>query len=531
MFSANVLPMHLNLRCDFGARFKITLRNVCTTAVLAAYFACLQAPLLADPIFVNRAQNLPISHVYDGGWEHFVGGGVAMFDCNGDDKTDLFAAGGANLANLLVNASEDGGDIQFLSAPFPSMLGVTGAYPIDIDSDNLIDLVVLRNGPNVVLQGLGNCEFQDASLLWGLPSDSAWSTAFSATWELGQDWPTLAIGNYVDASNPDGPFGTCDTNWLIRPQGHRFATPVALTPGFCPLSMLFSDWQRSGTPMLRISNDRQYYVRIGYEQMWQLDPLREMGEADGWRRMQIWGMGIASQDISGDGLPEVMLTSMGDQMLMNNTGGGFSVVPYPTGTFATTPFIGDDGRPSTGWHAQFGDIDNDGLTDLFIAKGNVDQMPGLAMRDPNNLLMQQPGGTFVEMADVAGIATTERSRGAGLADLNHDGLLDLVVVNRRAPLEVWQNATRDAGNWLAITLHQDGYNTNAIGAVVELRLGERVLTQEITVGGGHVSGGQLPVHFGLGALEGAETRVIWPDGSNTDWTYVAANQHLRINHN
>ena len=61
----------------------------------------------------------------------------------------------------------------------------------------------------------------------------------------------------------------------------------------------------------------------------------------------------------------------------------------------TGPFIGDDGRPSTGWHAEFGDVDNDGRADLFIAKGNVDQMPANAMHDPNNLLMQQADGTFM----------------------------------------------------------------------------------------------------------------------------------------
>ena len=135
---------------------------------------------------------------------------------------------------------------------------------------------------------------------------------------------------------------------------------------------------------------------------------------------------------------------MGDQLLQINTGNGLQNAPYSIGTYAQIPHIGDDGRPSTGWHAEFGDIDNDGRDDLFIAKGNVDQMPTNAMHDPNNLLMQQADGTFVEMAAVAGVATAERSRGAAVADLNADGLLDLVVVNRRAPMEIWQNA--DARN-------------------------------------------------------------------------------------
>ena len=107
-------------------------------------------------------------------------------------------------------------------------------------------------------------------------------------------------------------------------------------------------------------------------------------------------MGIASRDITGDGLPEVMLTSMGDQVLMRNLGHGeMEKVPFTLGTYAPHPYSGDDGRPSTGWHAEFGDIDNDGRDDLFIAKGNVDQMPSNAIHDPNNLLMQATDGTFV----------------------------------------------------------------------------------------------------------------------------------------
>ncbi len=499
-------------------------------SILLAVTSCLAAPVAAaEPRFVDRAAALPVSHEYLGGWAHFVGGGVALFDCDGDERTDLFAAGGEAPATLLVNASEPGGTIRFEPGEMGGLAGVTGAYPLDFDGDAIVDLMVLRNGPNVALRGHGDCTFSDATAAWGLRAGEEWSTAFAATWEGDAALPTLAIGNYVDADDPEGPFGTCDTNWLIRPDGRRYGDPVPLEPGFCPLSMLISDWRRDGRPMLRFSNDRQYYIKDGYEQMWSLDPLRELGPEDGWDPLMLWGMGIASRDLTGDGLPEVFLTSMGDQMLMTNDGERFETVPYETGTFAQRPFTGGDGRPSTGWHAEFADVDNDTRPDLFIAKGNVDQMPGLAMADPNNLLMQQADGTFAERADVAGIATTERSRGAGFADLNGDGRLDLVVVNRRAPLEVWQNATEGTGNWLAVDPRQDGPNAYAVGAFVELRVGDLVQTQERTVGGGHVSGSLVPLHFGLGDAEGAELRVTWPDGTMSPWQLVAAGTVHRVN--
>ncbi|MDO7708909.1 MAG: hypothetical protein MUQ02_06325, partial [Paracoccaceae bacterium] len=99
---------------------------------------------------------------------------------------------------------------------------------------------------------------------------AAWSTAFSATFEAGKTWPTFAIGNYVNLADPKGPFEACDANQLLRPMVRSFLPSQALTPGFCALSMLISDWKRDGMPELRISNDRQYYVRNGYEQMWDL---------------------------------------------------------------------------------------------------------------------------------------------------------------------------------------------------------------------------------------------------------------------
>ena len=395
-----------------------------------------------------------------------------------------------------------------------------------------LDLAVLRIGANVLLRGLGNCGFAAAPESWGFDGGKGWTTAFSATFEPGQDWPTLAFGNYVDKTNPDGPFEACDSNDLIRPNGQSFAPPQKLEPGFCALSMLFSDWQRNGVPDLRISNDRQYYVRNGHEQMWHLSPLAEYSEAEGWPALKLWGMGIASRDITGDGLPEVVLTSMGDQLLQINLGHGqMKNAPYSMGTYATTPYSGDDGRPSTGWHAEFGDVNNDGLDDLFIAKGNVEQMPSNAIHDPNNLLIQKEDGTFVEMGGVTGVGTTARSRGAAVVDLNQDGLLDLLVVNRRAPIEIWQNQSTNTGHWLAVNLRQTFANSRAVGAIVELRLPNgRVLTQEHTVGGGHASGDASPLHFGLGAESAVEIRVIWPGGATSGWAPVQADQTLRIGH-
>ncbi len=455
---------------------------------LLAVLMLIASPASPGPVFAPV--KVPV-HLYNGGPDYVVGGGLAAFDCNGDHLPDLFAAGGAARAMLLINRAKPGGAVNFAAATPPELAlrHVIGAYPLDIDGDGIVDLAVLRVGRNLLLKGRGNCRFTPFKGL-GFVSTAHWTTAFSATWENGAIRPTLAFGNYVDRSNPEGPFKACDVNLLYRPKGARYVSPVVLAPSYCALSMLFSDWNRSGHADLRISNDRHYYVSGGQEQLWKMAARpRLYTQQEGWHRQMLFGMGIASRDITGDGLPEVFLSSMGDQKLEmrepGHPGPSYRVVPYRLGTAAQRPYAGGDTRPSTGWQICFGDVNNDGRDDVFIAKGNVDQMAMSALKDPNNLLMQAADGSFAEAGLSAGVASMARGRGAVLIDFNADGRLDLAVANRRAPLEVYQNETADSGNWLELALRQAAPNVNAVGAWIELRSTGRLQWREITVGGGH----------------------------------------------
>ena len=496
-----------------------------TLCILAA------TPGFATPSFAPAP--LP-AHEYGGGWEHFVGGGVAAFDCDGDMLPELYAAGGGNASKLMRNRTDEHGASLRFEEDTPDTLditGVIGAYPIDIDGDSILDLAVLRVGSDMVLKGLGDCAFAPFEDL-NFQSDDHWSTAFSATFEPGHSLPTLAFGTYVDRENDKGPFETCDATLLYRPDGQTYGAPQRLEPGFCALSMLFTDWARTGHADLRVSNDRHYYVKGGQEQMWAMDAAPRLYDAeDGWKAYQLWGMGIASRDVNGDGYSDVFLTSMGDQKLQYfdpaAMGPAYDDASYERGTTAHRPYMGPDGRPSTGWHAAFGDVNNDGRDDIFIAKGNVEQMPDAAMQDPNNLLMQDTLGHFHEQGEQAGIATLARSRGAVLADLNLDGRLDLAVVNRRAPMELYQN-TSDAGNYLLVSLEGKHTNTQAIGAHVEVRTKAHTWVQEVTLGGGHASGYSGAMHFGVGEAQDAQIRVIWPDQSPSNWMDVQTNHHITL---
>ncbi len=488
--------------------------------------------------FVEETETAGLQSRFEGEDEFMVGGGVAVFDCDDDGLPEIYVTGGVNKAKFYRNHSTRGGPLKLQEQRSGlELTNAIGAYPLDIDGDGNMDLVVLRVGEVEVFRGLGQCKFERANELWNIHTGNNWHTAFSATWERGQSWPTLAFGTYYDRSRPDFPWGTCTPGILLRPEPARarFAAPEPLAPGYCALSMLFSDWNRSGEASLRVSNDREYY-KGGQEQLWKIQPGKPATAYtadEGWKRLQIWGMGIASHDIDGDGFPEVFLTSMADNKFQKLSGDGSRPVyvdeAYKRGITAHRPYIGGDIHPSTAWHAQFADVNNDGWSDLFIVKGNVSTMPDFAIQDPNNLLLGQSEGSFVEAGSQSGVASFRRGRGGMLADFNGDGLLDMVVVNRWEKAQLWRNvgsgkaaAPAPLGHWLQLRLRQTGGNRDAVGAWVEVQTGERVQREELTVGGGHASGHLGWMHFGLGEAVQARVRVQWPGSGWSDWVAADA---------
>ncbi len=521
--------------------------RLATTFLVASIFtsACFAQAAATVPKFVEETDSAGLQSRFEGESEFLVGGGVATFDCDGDGLPEVYVTAGVNKAKFYRNRSTRSGPIKLIEERSGlELINAIGAYPLDVDGDGNIDLVVLRVGEVQVFKGLGACKFERATEPWGLQSSNGWHSAFAATWEKGNTWPTFAIGTYTDRTKPEFPWGSCTPGFLLRPEqsGKKFAAPSSLVPGHCALSMMFTDWNRSGEAALRVSNDREYY-KNGQEQLWRVAPGQSPSlytAAQGWKPLQIWGMGIASHDLNGDGFPEYYLTSMSDNKLqqLDNTGAAkpsYVDTAYKRGITAHRPYVGGDVHPSTAWHSQFADANNDGYADLFIVKGNVSNMPDFAIQDPNNLLLQDNAGNFKEVGQAAGIASFKRGRGGMMVDLNGDGMLDMLVVNRWDKAQLWRNVGSGSadkpqamGNWMQLRLKQTGANRDAVGAWVEVDLGGRVIRQELLVGGGHASGHMGWMHFGLGAAQQVKVRVQWPHGEWSAWHTAAANANYTV---
>jgi hypothetical protein len=176
------------------------------------------------------------------------------------------------------------------------------------------------------------------------------------------------------------------------------------------------------------------------------------------------------------------------------------------------------------WGIAPGDFDNDGYEDVFVTSG----MGYPFYYWPNQLMMNQGDGTFRDRAEetgmeppprgihlpesIAGQPAVRSSRCAAVADFDGDGRLDLVVNNFNDQPYYFRNQF-PRKHCIAFRLTGTRSNLDAIGAVVRLHQGERVLTRQVQSAGGYLSQCSKTVHFGLGDKEKFEkVEIIWPSG-------------------
>jgi hypothetical protein len=177
------------------------------------------------------------------------------------------------------------------------------------------------------------------------------------------------------------------------------------------------------------------------------------------------GMGVDFRDYDNDGKPDIIVTNLAKQIyaLYHNDGNGsFSYRSLAAG-------LGSATAGSSGWGIRLEDFDNDGWKDLFIAQGhvmdNIEQIdPSLHSLERPLLLLNRRGhfspGDLAATSPVAG-------RGAAFGDLNNDGWTDVVMTVLGGHPIVFHNHPGNA-HWLTITLQGTRSNRDGLGAVLIL---------------------------------------------------------------
>jgi len=234
--------------------------------------------------------------------------------------------------------------------------------------------------------------------------------------------------------------------------------------------------------------------------------------------------GVAWGDYDNDGYLDLFVTdfeSGGNRLYRNKGDGTFQRI--------TSGAIVADRKGSTG--CAWGDYDNDGFLDLFVVNGFAGP--------ENNLLYHNNGdGTFSKITSGSPVNDGGTSFGVGWGDYDNDGFLDLFVANSNEPGGSLMQSNflyRNNGNsnaWIRIKCVGTASNRTGFGTKLRVKAtiaGQSRWQMRQIDGGDGTSGGSLEAHFGLGNATNVDTvRIEWPSGIVQELHDVAPKQFLTV---
>jgi enediyne biosynthesis protein E4 len=244
-------------------------------------------------------------------------------------------------------------------------------------------------------------------------------------------------------------------------------------------------------------------------------------------------MGIASGDVDADGDEDLFVTNIiGETFaLYENDGQGMFddarvrwgvATPTAASTGFGTDWIDYD---NDGWLDLF--IANGAVNVMESLRGqpNPFRMKRQLFHNTGKrrLLESSPeGGPAFEQAEVG--------RGAAFGDIDNDGDTDIVVTNNDGPVRLLLNQARRQNHWLQVRLEQAPGNRLGMGAWIAVeRPGLPALCRRVKTDGSYLSASDIRAHFGLGssAAIGA-IDVQWPDGVRERWTDVKGDRLVTL---
>jgi hypothetical protein len=269
------------------------------------------------------------------------------------------------------------------------------------------------------------------------------------------------------------------------------------------------------TPNFLYRNDRGKFTEVGTEAGVAYDP-------DG---VETAAMGVDVADVNGDGLQDLYVTNMIFEF--NNLYQNKGNLSFEDTTRALG--LDQDNYRHVGWATRFADFNHDGRLDCFVANGHVvDYVEGFSQSitypQQRMLFVGDGAGHFENVADKCGEAMRRKrvGRGAGFGDIDNDGDIDILVSNSGQRAELLRNDLPPNDRWMKIRLKGQPPNTQAIGAKVLIKAGDRPIATEIRYAGAYLSSSDPTIHVGLkpGVTEGT-VEVTWPSKNRSVHTVRA----------
>ena len=241
-------------------------------------------------------------------------------------------------------------------------------------------------------------------------------------------------------------------------------------------------------------------------------------------------MGIAVDDVNGDSRLDFFITNFYEE---SNT----LYVQKPGVLFADETREAGLRNPSfrmLGFGTQFLDVDLDGLPDLVVANGHVDDFSyeGKAYRMPPQCFRNAGGGQFLELTPGrrdSYFSGEYLGRGLARIDWNRDGREDFVVSHLDAPAALAANESSQCGNSLIIRLIGVQCSRDAVGTNVTVNSAGSRRTRQLTAGDGYQASNERILVFGLAdAAEAEEVFIQWPSGAEQSLNHLAAGFEYRV---
>jgi hypothetical protein len=200
--------------------------------------------------------------------------------------------------------------------------------------------------------------------------------------------------------------------------------------------------------------------------------------------------------------------------LYRGTRGGIYVDQAPSTN------VGRLSQRSLGFGCFFFDADLDGLIDLLVVNGHIDDTVRNLRADtryeqPPHLFLNRATAGFHDVAAEAGaeFAQPKVGRGAAFGDFDNDGDLDVLITTNNGPAHLYRNDQIGGNRGIRIRLVGTKSNRDAIGATVRIYFGGESSSRTVKSGSSFLSQSELPVTFGVGKRDVAERLVIhWPSG-------------------
>jgi hypothetical protein len=493
-----------------------------------------------------------------------LGSGCAFFDYDADGWQDILLVNSMDWPGhkrqrstlKLYHNNRDGTftDVTKATGLDVEMYGM-GVAVGDYNNDGFPDIFLTCVGQSRLFRNTGKGTFVDATKAAALLGKQGFST--SAVWfDYDRDgFLDLFVCNYVRWSAEHDVFCSLDgknksyctpeayrgdTCWLYHNRGDGTFEDVTASSGIFDsssksLGVAMLDYDQDGWPDLLVANDTQpnkLYKNLRNGKF--KDVAVETGLAFSAEGKARAGMGVDAADFENSGKVGIIITNFDNEMigLYRNGGKGYDDVAMQEG-------VGNASRNTLGFGCVFFDANLDGLMDIAVANGHIDETVrnirgNVGYAQAAQMFENLGGGRFRDVADEVGGGFNQPKVGRGLAvgDFDRDGDLDMLLTTNNGSAFLYRNDVSNGNRCLRLKLVGTKSNRDAIGAVVRVFAAGHPQTRMVRSGSSYLSQSELPVTFGVGKLDKIERVVIdWPSGATEEYTNLATQRMIQITEN